>query len=157
MLIGQSAGVRHRRTERYGTKGVYGDQFPDGPGHRQSAGTEIQLFNRQLRVYASTKRGKSYMHGTIDGSNPIKIRDNVFPQDTGFYETDIGVYSNGLRLNWRDGDKTDDLRSSYLFSFNDDRHLYLGLNRAVGESTRFGEGLCAITISAQRNRGWIFE
>ena len=124
-----------------------------GDGYGGANGTtsnmaEVQIYNRQMRVYGNDLPG--YLDAAIDGGLLLKVVDDIVR-----LKGVITLEISNERLEWKTQTGKQFIESKFLFmldgqnaTYGDmDYDVYAGFNRVVGGDYRSGSGLCRVTVS----------
>ena len=124
-----------------------------GDGYGGANGTtsnmaELQIYNRQMRVYGNDLPG--HLDAAIDGGLLLKIVDDVIRVNDV-----ITIEVSDERVEWRSRADKHYIESKFLYTLSGqnttygekDYDVYAGFNRVVAGNFRSGSGLCRVTVS----------
>ena len=132
---------------------AFGDGY-GGDNGTTSNMAEIQVFNRQMRIYGNDLPG--YLDATIDGGLLLKVVDD-FVEDGKRGRIEI----SDEKVRWVERGKKHMIESKFLYTLNgqnatygrSDYDVYVGFNRVVAGSFRNGFGLCRVKVTLQEGDG----
>jgi hypothetical protein len=121
-----------------------------GGGYENTSRAEVQIFNKQMRIFSNSLPG--YSEVTINGGYLMKVVDNIVRK--GIKQM---IEVSHERLEWTHGDYKTFIESKFLFELNGQSrdpkrpdYLYAGFNRVVAGDFRSGTGLCRVVITLSR-------